>query len=72
MPGPVEYWYPPPELLQSCIEPDESPLTLGYMAYGMTVGDLVGTVAQLWETQLVACDAQIDQIRTLVEQHRSR
>lgn len=72
VPGPTEYWYPPAEMLKSCVEPTDTPLTLGYMQYGMAVGDLLGTVTQVWQSELVPCDAQIDQIRQLVEQHQNR
>jgi len=70
VPGPVEYVKIPAELLKPCIKPDETPVSLGYMHYGMETGDLLKTVSQVWDQELVPCDNQITQIRMLMNSQR--
>lgn len=67
VPGPVEYVKVPAELLDPCIEPSDTPVSLGYMEYGMATGDLLKTVEQLWEKELIPCNNQITQIRKLMD-----
>ena len=66
VPGPVEYVQIPAELLKPCIQTDDNPVSLGYMQYGMMTGDLLKTVSQVWDQELVPCNNQITQIRKLM------
>ena len=66
VPGPVEYVSIPAELLKPCIEPTDTPVSLGYMHYGMETGDLLKTVSQVWDRELIPCNNQITQIRKLM------
>lgn len=72
VPGPTEYWYPPEELLQPCVEQGATPLTLGLMEYGMSYADLLGTVAALWHQYLLTCDQRLREVRELMRQHKAR
>jgi hypothetical protein len=56
----------PAELLKPCIEPTDTPVSLGYMHYGMETGDLLKTVSQVWDRELIPCNNQITQIRKLM------
>ena len=70
VPGPVEYVQIPAELLKPCIQPDDTLISLGYMQYGMATGDLLKTIAQVWDQELIPCNSQITQIRMLMNSQR--
>lgn len=57
----------PAELLKPCIKPEDTPVSLGYMKYGMTTGDLLNTVTLVWDQELVPCNSQITEIRKLMD-----
>lgn len=57
----------PAKFLEPCIDPKvDTPVSLGYMKFGMVTGDLLKTVAQLWDKELIPCNNQITQIRKLM------
>ena len=68
VPGPVEYVKVPAKFLEPCIDPKvDTPVSLGYMKFGMVTGDLLKTVELLWQKELIPCNNQITQIRKLME-----
>jgi hypothetical protein len=40
------------------------------MQYGMATGDLLKTIAQVWDQELIPCNSQITQIRMLMNSQR--
>lgn len=71
VPGPVEYWYPPEELMEDCVPPGATPLSLGLMAYGMDYAQLAGTVTVVWHQYTLPCNEKLKAIRSLAREHQA-